>query len=80
MMISMFLTTFLDDINFLGFCLLPFVLPSSGRKEKNAEGDAAGDASATRKQKVGRPRKTMATLKASDKDAYKSMIMVKPVS
>jgi hypothetical protein len=32
-MISMFLTTFLDDINFLGFCLLPFVLPSSGRKE-----------------------------------------------
>ncbi len=76
MMISMFLTTFLDDINFLGFCLLP----SSGRKEQNAEGGAAGGAPATRKQKVGRPRKTMATHKASDKDAFKSMIMVKPVS
>ncbi|XP_035701037.1 uncharacterized protein LOC118433332 [Folsomia candida] len=85
-----------DDIQFVGFCLLPFVLPSCGRKltqtvedinDTDEEGTANARSStnmAKRKRSKGnavtiKRRKTqMTTLKSSDLDALRSMLLIKP--
>lgn len=89
--------SFADDIQFVGFCLLPFVLPSCGRKltqtvedinDTDEEGTANARSStnmAKRKRSKGnavtiKRRKTqMTTLKSSDLDALRSMLLIKPV-
>ncbi|XP_035701272.1 uncharacterized protein LOC118433446 isoform X2 [Folsomia candida] len=77
-----------DDVTILAYCVLPFVLPSCGRRaaSDNLE-DQFDDGElpmvttrGKRKAKAaGRPpKKTMSILKASDLDVYKSMFVVKP--
>ncbi|CAL8139440.1 unnamed protein product [Orchesella dallaii] len=67
------------DIGLISFCLLPFILPSCGRKPNSdiEYADEGGSSSGKRsKQNLGN-RKRQRTVKASDLDSLRSMIMFK---
>ncbi|CAL8105713.1 unnamed protein product [Orchesella dallaii] len=73
-----------SDICLIAFCLLPFILPSCGRKltsqiESDDEEETTGRGSTKRSKSQTSSRKRQSTVKASDLDSLRSMICFKPV-
>jgi hypothetical protein len=75
----------LDDIQVIAYCLLPFILPSCGRRiagddsDKSDEENEDLNAKKRKRTKAQKPRKKLATIKTSDLSVLKSMIMFQPV-
>lgn len=67
----------LADMQLLGFCLLPHILPSCGKKLSQQDTDE-GEKSLSGVQR-GPSKRKMKVVKASDTDCLMSMIQFKPV-
>jgi hypothetical protein len=78
---------YLDDNLVVAFCLLPFILPSVGRRvasdppedtnneDTNNDGTVAGPPTKKKRPTRNSKKKAMSTVKASDADAYESLIL-----
>ena len=75
----------LDDYQIVGYCLLPFIMPSTGRRLTQEDDDEideeSSQPSSSKKARKDpkKKRKLQATVKASDLDALRSLILFKPV-
>ncbi len=73
-----------DDIHLVGYCLLPFIMPSSARKlpDDNDDGndeDLENIGGKRKKSNTSKPRKKLAAVKATDLSALASLIMFRSV-
>ncbi|XP_035710550.1 uncharacterized protein LOC118436483 isoform X2 [Folsomia candida] len=75
-----------DDYQIVGYCLLPFIMPSTGRRLTQEDDDEideeSSQLSSSKKARKDpkKKRKLQATVKASDLDALRSLILFKPKS
>lgn len=77
-----FLRQFLGDICLIAFCLLPFILPSCGRKltaGSDSEDEENGSSSGKRSKQGKKNRKRQCSVKASDIESLRSMIVFRSV-